>query len=481
MKLRAKLAVTTVAVAVPVVAGMSWLDASARYQAAKDDLAAVTLRYMLDAGERERCESSPASWGGRPMPPPSPETRGGSPRGRSEHPSAPPPQVPNQRPGGASPILYAYDQELESRNPAAPRITGEPGDHIWPGTVVRRLVAMPWKTGPCALVLARGSTNPGWRGGMLPKNPLWVVPVGFVLLALLITAGPVVHRIRRLTRAVHESAAADFTIAVPVAGSDEVAELARAFAAVGAEMQSQLADKDRRDRTLREFVANTTHDVMIPLTVLQSHLTEIQEQRASGREVDLAAIASAMNEAHYLGALIQNLAVAASLDVGEPEIVRAPVDLGALVSRVMSRHRPIARQLEVALDGAVPEGALDVAGDVTLIEQAVNNLVYNGIRYNRPGGHVGIALDRIGAGRFQLRIVDDGPGIPAEHLSRLVERGFRGDAARTRAPGGQGLGLDIAFRVAQVHGMSLAFARSEHGGLQVDLTGPTVAGRAASL
>jgi len=369
-------------------------------------------------------------------------------------------------------VLFAYDEALRAAHPRAPALDGPPDDGWWPGRTVTALVAMPWRTGPCANILARGTTNPGWSGGLLPRNRFWLVPVAAVIAALLISVGPLVRRVRRLTAAVRASAADGFTAPVPVEGGDEVAELARAFDAAGAEVRRQLAEKDARARALREFVANTTHDVMIPLTVLKAHLTEIERQRAAGGTVDAGLIAAAMTETHYLGALTHNLAAASKLDAGEPQIVRAPVELGALVERVLARHRPIARQRGVALDGAVPEAALVADGDVTLLEQAVNNLVYNAVRYNRAGGHVGVTADAIGAERFRLRVVDDGPGIPAADLARLVERGARGDAARARAPDGQGLGLDIAFRVAAVHGFALALAPSEAGGVQADLTGP---------
>ncbi|MBK9261276.1 MAG: ATP-binding protein [Polyangiaceae bacterium] len=70
-------------------------------------------------------------------------------------------------------------------------------------------------------------------------------------------------------------------------------------------------------------------------------------------------------------------------------------------------------------------------------------------------------------GGFSLRVIDDGPGIAPEVLSRLVERGYRGNEARTRAPDGQGLGLHIAFRAAELHGYSMKLGPSEHGGLEV--------------
>src|SRR5262249_39856395 len=109
-----------------------------------------------------------------------------------------------------------------------------------------------------------------------------------------------------------------------------------------------------------------------------------------------------------------------------------------------------------------------------LLEQAVSNLVYNAICHNRPGGHAALILEDDGA-RFRLRVIDDGPGIPEAELAHLVARGFRGNEARTRVPGGQGLGLHIAHplarRVAKLHGFDLALRRSEYGGLEAELAG----------
>ena len=81
-------------------------------------------------------------------------------------------------------------------------------------------------------------------------------------------------------------------------------------------------------------------------------------------------------------------------------------------------------------------------------------------------------LERQGAARFRLSVIDDGPGIAAAERSRILERGFRSDAARTRAPDGQGIGLDITQRVAELHGLTLTLGPSHFGGLEVRLAGP---------
>jgi two-component system, OmpR family, sensor histidine kinase BaeS len=456
--LRRRLALTLVGVVVPFVVALLWLDGRARHRAASELLAEATFGQMLHPGERARCEASAATWGGRRPPPDEP----------------PPRRADDDEPHGAPPIYYAYDHDLRAANPAAPTISAlEAGDvtvieHPWWSEDIEVVVRMPWTDGPCAVIYAHGTTVRGWIGAIVPASPLWLVPVGGVFVALLLAIGPVVRRTRRLTAAVRRSAASGFAddVAIPVEGRDEITELARAFAAAGSEVRTQLAARDDRERALREFLANTTHDVMIPLTVLQAHLSSLREAP------DSKILAQAMDEAHYIGALLHNLAMAAKLDAAAPELLRGPVDLNALVARVIGRHRPIARELAIDLEAATPEQPLVTEADVTMLEQAVSNVVYNAIRHNRRGGHVAVILEAPARDRFRLRVVDDGPGIAADELSRLVERGFRGGDARTRTPDGQGLGLHITWRVARLHELELTFAPSSYGGLQVDLEGP---------
>jgi signal transduction histidine kinase len=309
---------------------------------------------------------------------------------------------------------------------------------------------------------------------VLPESKLWLLPTAAVLCAVLLAIGRVVRRIRQLTEAVQRSASSAYEnpVAISMKGGDEISQLARAFDTAAAKIRSQLEDKDRREQALRDFLANTTHDVMIPLTVLLGHLTQLKEGSERQQPLDAAALSSAMDEAHYIASLVRNLALVARLDAAEVKLQLSAVDLNALVQRIASRHRPVARELAVALEGAAPPEPLRIAADLTLLEQAVSNITYNAIRYNRAGGHVAVIAESRSAGRFALRVLDDGPGIPDAELSRLVARGARGDAARTRAPDGQGLGLHIAYRAAELHGFALTLQASEYGGLEVILEGP---------
>jgi two-component system sensor histidine kinase BaeS len=473
VRLRLRLAIVTVLVTLPMVGLLVWLDARARQRAAEEELAKLVLGRIDIPGERARCEASPSTW------PPFPRDsgpRGDGPRGDGPRGDGlPPPRgdgpPPPMRGGPGDDAARHGGHRLPAQLSVLAAPPAELTTALAPGEFASRsstwndlnaviVVRTPWTDGPCAYVLARG-TKERWLGAILPETRVWLLPLVYVLTVVLFAIGPIISRLRRLTREVERSALAGYAAPVAVAGSDEIGDLARAFDAAAQEVRLQLSEKDRREEALRRFLADTTHDVMIPLTVLKGHLTTLHERLGAAGASD-AVMVAAMDEAHYIGALLHNLSAAAKLDAAEPLLHESDVDLSALVARVMSRHQPIAAQHQVSIASAVPDEPLVVRADVTLVEQAASNLVYNAIRHNRPGGHVAVILEA-GARGFTLRVVDDGPGIPAAELAHIAERGFRGNDARTRTPDGQGLGLWIVQKVALLHGWSVRFESGPGG------------------
>ncbi|HKP56117.1 MAG TPA: HAMP domain-containing sensor histidine kinase [Polyangiales bacterium] len=471
MKLRLRIAAVTLAATAPMVGGLIWLDVRAQQIAAEDELAELVLDRIDLPGERERCELDPDSWNAPPARrgPPHPGPRTG------EGPGGPPLQ---RFPRGVHRLparLFVYDAALAPRTSGAPTLPADAASErrevisrssLFESDRVEVLVRTPWPNGRCAFVLARGTTEP-WLGALLPPTRIWALPALIVFATVLLSIGPVVRRLRKLTWAVQRTAATHYEqpLALDDATEDEIGELTRAFDRAGQDVRNLLEEKDRRDRALREFLADTTHDLAIPLTVLQGHLSSLRDVHAS------QALDSAIDEAHYIGALLHNLGAAAKLEAHELALQRAPVELGALVMRVLSRHRPLARQHDVSIDAGIPEQPLSTLADVTLLEQAVSNVVYNAVRHNRKGGHVAILLHELRDRRFRIQVIDDGPGVPETQLAQLTQRGFRDERARTRNPEGRGLGLDITRRVVDAHAMQLTLSTSEAGGLQVDIEG----------
>ena len=479
MKLRLRIALATLAITAPMVFGLVWLDVRAQQDAAEAELAELVYARTELPGELERCRLDPSGWNQAPrLPPPPPPLAANEGDARAR----PGPRGPHRAPAR----FFIYDEKLTPRTPGAPALEADPSKLDWVTSRSSRLqadrvevlVRTPWEDPVCAFILARGTTEP-WLGAILPPTRIWALPALIVFVTVLFSIGPIVTRIRKLTAAVQRSAALHYAEELPEArsgGSDELAELARAFDRAGSQVRTLLQERDQRERALREFIADTTHDVAIPLTVLQGHLTTLREGLDAGTSVDRAALASAMDEAHYIGALMHNLGAAAKLDASELTLQRSAVELGALVMRVLGRHRPIAQQHGVAIDAAVPDHAVYAQADLTLLEQAVSNVVYNAVRHNRAGGHVAIVLHASGDDHFCIQVLDDGPGVPPELLTRLTERGFRSDRARTRSPEGQGLGLQISQRVLDAHGMQLRMRAAEGGGLQVEIEGARVSG-----
>lgn len=493
MKLRARLALVVLVTALPVIGGIVFLQQRLQWNAVEQSLADYAFDRMQGGG-REACENAPESFPFRPgarQPERLPGPRGAPPRLRPGGPPEPPARGPEAPPRGpAEPLnpevrteLWAYSPDFTSRNREAPTfpvevrealLAGEPHASVEWFVPERNGIAvgvkMPWDTGPCAYMLVRRSrVSPPQAQRDLLIGTATVLAV--LLGAVMVGAGPLVARVRRLTAQVRASAAARYATPAEVTGSDEISDLASAFNSAAGEVRASIETIENRERTLRQFVENTTHDVMVPLTVLQGHLTTLRRRFESAQGEERVVLLEALQEAHYMASLIHNLSAAARLESAAVELERHRVDLVALVERAVARHAPIARARGLALEHAVPPEPVATAGDVTLLEQAVSNLIHNAVRYVEPGGHVAVVLETRD-GRFALRVLDDGPGIPPELRTRVFERAFRADGARSRHPGGLGLGLTIARDVLERHGLELELRQPPEGGTEFEIRGP---------
>lgn len=482
MKLGARLALAAVLAELPVVGALVLYDAHERRRTAEEILAEHALNRLQD--HRDDCEQDPARWNTLPPPERHRARERRHPSGDEDH-AIPPPPPPSARGprGRRDATLFAYDVQMHSQTPGAPelstawlkRLDGHPYVALpqpFGSDVVEVLARSEWGTGSCAIVYARGSTAVTWLQ-ILPRSWIWLLPVVAVFSGMLMALWPVVRRIGALRNEVARSLSGAHPSPIVPTGNDEVTELAQAFEDARRDIAERAQERDAREEHLRTFLANTTHDVMTPLTVLLGHLSALRSQLRTQPQV--AIVGDAINEAQYMTSLLQNLATVARLESTDGPFSRAPVELGALVQRVVARHGPSATARGISLNFSVPDMPVQALADVTLLEQAVGNLVHNAVRYNHAQGHVAVVLEAQ-AGRFELRVSDDGPGIAESELRKVTQRGTRGDAARSRAPEGLGLGLSIAQRVVDAHEMSLLLYNAPEGGLTAQLRGALMQG-----
>lgn len=212
-----------------------------------------------------------------------------------------------------------------------------------------------------------------------------------------------------------------------------------------ATINTLIATVERALRQQREFLADTSHELRSPLTVVLANLNLLRRD-LDPHERELS-VDEATSEAQRMRRLINELLLLAQTDAAQV-ISRAPVRLDELVTEAVTAAQRLAPDHSYQLEIAVP---LVVIGDEERLTQVVRNLLENAAKYTPPGTTVDVRL-RPSGNVAQLTVADSGPGIAAEHLAHLWDRYYRVDDVRSRASGGTGLGLPIVKFIAEAHG-----------------------------
>jgi two-component system phosphate regulon sensor histidine kinase PhoR len=201
----------------------------------------------------------------------------------------------------------------------------------------------------------------------------------------------------------------------------------------------------------QEFVANVSHELRTPLSLIKSST----ETLLDGAKEDAATLQRFLQiidkHANRLTLLIDDLLLLSTLDSGGMRLNRQPLALRSAVQEAMDDLEIRARVREVGLENSVPP-ALIVRADPDRLRQVLSNLLDNAIKYGRAGGRARVTGRTLAESRVELAVADDGPGIPVEAQTRVFERFYRVDKARSREQGGTGLGLAIVKHVVQAHG-----------------------------
>jgi two-component system phosphate regulon sensor histidine kinase PhoR len=240
----------------------------------------------------------------------------------------------------------------------------------------------------------------------------------------------------------------------------------RRLAARGGGLVTVLRDMTRLRRLLlvrRDFVANVSHELRTPVTAIQGYAETLLRGPVdeATRKQFLEII---HRHARRLGALVEGLLTLSELEARPPEqAVRERVEVSAIADHVRATLRERAAQRDAGVDVDVAEDVV-ARGDPVAVEQVIENLVDNAIKYGKDGGGKVRVVGRRLGDTVRLDVVDDGPGIDAEHLPRLFERFYRVDAGRSRERGGTGLGLAIVKHLVESMGGTVAVdSKTGHG------------------
>jgi signal transduction histidine kinase len=196
----------------------------------------------------------------------------------------------------------------------------------------------------------------------------------------------------------------------------------------------------------RDFVADAAHELRTPLaiqrTVGEIGLTDpaIDDQRATVEQM--------LTENHHLTRLVEDLSLLARTDTDAVSLERHPVDLSSLLTDLAAELSYVAEADGISLDAHV-QGQVGVIGDILRLRQLLLILLDNALKHTSSGGTAGVRLSASHSGGARVEVTDSGPGIDPVDLSRIFDRFYRVDKARTGE--GTGLGLAIAKWIVDAH------------------------------
>jgi two-component system, OmpR family, phosphate regulon sensor histidine kinase PhoR len=214
---------------------------------------------------------------------------------------------------------------------------------------------------------------------------------------------------------------------------------------------SDVSRQMRLEAVRRDFVANASHELRSPLTVISGYLETLSQDPALDRDLQ-GPVAEMRRQAERMTGIIRDLLALSRLEETDEVVGGESLDIPALIS--ILRKDVMARPSHPRDVRARIESEAHLIGDEPEIHSAFSNLVDNAAKYTPPEGSIEMRwwVDDEGA---HFSVTDTGMGVPAEHIPRLTERFYRVDAGRSRATGGSGLGLAIVKHVLQRHGAEL--------------------------
>ncbi|MCL2169902.1 MAG: cell wall metabolism sensor histidine kinase WalK [Defluviitaleaceae bacterium] len=205
------------------------------------------------------------------------------------------------------------------------------------------------------------------------------------------------------------------------------------------------------DNMRKEFVANVSHELRTPLTTIKSYTETLLEGAGDDPNFRQQFLETINAESDRMTDIIRDLLELSRFDDNRLEFNLEPDDLVALVTANVQNHKITAEKQQKELTLISEIRRADVLMDTSRINQVINNIISNSIRYSHEGAKIQVLIqDR--AKFYIIYIQDDGIGIPKEELRNIFERFYRVDKNRSRELGGTGLGLSIAKEIMEAHG-----------------------------
>jgi two-component system phosphate regulon sensor histidine kinase PhoR len=210
--------------------------------------------------------------------------------------------------------------------------------------------------------------------------------------------------------------------------------------------------EEHLERVKRDFIANVSHEFRTPLATIRGYAETLLDGGLEDRKNRRKFVEIIQANGIRLNNIAADLLTLSDLEAGRPEPEPGPIPVADAVMSAMHAVEPAARLRGLSLKvGEIPDAV--ILGYGIRFEQALLNLLDNAVKFNRENGEVGVEVLRRSESRVEVSIWDTGIGMPALDLTRIFERFYRVDKARSRQVGGTGLGLSIVkHAIEQMNG-----------------------------
>ena len=323
---------------------------------------------------------------------------------------------------------------------------------------------------PGEVQVMRGVRPRSVLGFFRSRNTLLLLPVSLLasVVAGLVVMRLLVRRLRAIELFSRRAAEGDLSVRIADTSGDEIGRIAQRLDRMTERLGEARDALEANDRQRRQLFADITHELATPLTSIRGYAETLLNPDIAVSDAERTRFVQGMlEESRRLERMSRDLFELARLEAGATPLDRQPLDWMALCRNTTQRFEQRFQQAGLRLEwrGAPDEAWVEADGH--RLEQVLENLLANALRYVPAGGTVELWLGAPDPGHWRLTVSDDGPGVPAETLPFVFDRFYRADeraSSHARDDNGSGLGLAIVRQIVQRHGGSVrAEAREPHG------------------
>ncbi|SFF16309.1 two-component system, OmpR family, sensor histidine kinase VicK [Paenibacillus catalpae] len=235
-----------------------------------------------------------------------------------------------------------------------------------------------------------------------------------------------------------------------------------------------VTEQEKLEQSRRQFVANVSHELRTPLTTIKSYAEALNDGALDERELSERFVGVIRNETERMIRLVTDLLHLSRLDSNQAPLRRRETNIHEMLDEVTDRFSFQLRQKSIRASIIVDRDLKSAWLDRDQIDQVLDNLISNAIKYTLEGGSIELSARKPDAATIAISVMDTGIGIPKKDLSRIFDRFYRVDKARSRNMGGTGLGLSIAREIVKAHGGTVSLKSELNEGTTVTFTLPAL-------